>query len=163
MLKNKFLIALCILGSMVFAGCDSVDDPIKDPIKEPIENPVDDLVEEPDGLWPAIEITVNGDRCESSTFNVSQNGGEYKLFSNNYGELWLNAVAENENVVWPEEYNWSGYKSIHLTKEWYEVQYDKSGNIVVVIRPKEDSTAARKLTFMVECGDAFGSVTLLQE
>lgn len=142
MLKNKLLIALCLLGSITFIGCDKV-----------IE----------DGKWAPIQITVNGNSCKSSTYNVSTDGGEYKIYSQNYGELWLNAVTENGIRIWPENYDWSDYRNIHLKKEWYELQYDDSGNIVVNIDAKEKATASRTLTFHVECGDAFGSITLSQE
>ena len=70
---------------------------------------------------------------------------------------------EDDNKVWPEEYDWSNYKDIHLTKEWYDIQYDSNGNIVVNIKAKEKSAVSRTLRFEVECGDAFGSITLLQE
>ena len=140
MQKSKLLIALCFLCSTAFIGC----------------------VEE-DGKWAPIQITVNGNRCKSSTYKVSADGGEYKIYSKNYGELWLNAVKEGDSRVWPEEYDWSNYKNIHLTKEWYEIQYDSSGNIVVNIKAKEKTDNSRTLRFEVECGDAFGSITLLQE
>ena len=140
MLKNKLIISLCLLCSMVFIGCD-----------------------EEDGKWAPIQITVNGNRCKSSTYKVSADGGEYKIYSKNYGELWLNAVKENDKIVWPEKYDSSHYKNIHLTKEWYEIQYDSSGNIVVNINAKEKASASRTLKFEVECGDAFSSITLLQE
>ncbi len=142
MLKNKFLLALYLLCSIVCTGCDVVEE---------------------DGKWDPIQITVNGDRCKSSTYKVSADGGVYKIYSKNYGELWLIAVTENSNRVWPEDNDWSNYKSIHLTKEWYEIQYDINGNIVVSINAKEKSSASRELTFKVECGDAFGSITLFQE
>ena len=75
----------------------------------------------------------------------------------------MNAVKENDKIVWPEKYDWSDYKNIHLTKEWYEIQYDSSGNIVVNINAQEKASASRTLKFEVECGDAFSSITLLQE
>lgn len=140
MLKNKLLIILCLLGSIAFIGCDAED-----------------------GKWDPIQITVNGNRCKSSTYKVSADGGEYKIYSKNYGELWLNAVMEDNNRVWPVEYDWSNYKNIHLTKEWYEIRYDSTGNIVVNIKAKEKAATSRTLAFKVECGDAFGSITLLQE
>ncbi len=140
MLKNKLLIFLCLLGSIAFIGCDAED-----------------------GKWDPIQITINGNRCKSSTYKVSADGGEYKIYSQNYGELWLNVVMEDDNRVWPEEYDWSNYKNMHLTKEWYEIRYDSTGNIVVNIKAKENSTASRALRFEVECGDAFGAITLLQE
>ena len=140
MLKNKLIISLCLLCSIAFIGCD-----------------------EEDGKWDPIQITVNGNRCKSSTYKVSADGGEYKIYSKNYGELWLNAVEEDGKTVWPEEYDWSNYKNIHLAKEWYEIQYDSSGNIAVNIKAKEKASDSRTLKFEVECGDAFGSITLLQE
>lgn len=140
MLKNKILILLCIFSSIAFIGCD-----------------------EEDGKWDPIQITVNGNKCKSSTYIVSADGGEFKIYSNNYGELWLNAVMEDGNRVWPEENDWSNYRNIHMTKEWYDIQYDSNGNIVVNIQAKEKSAASRALRFEVECGDAFSSITLLQE
>ncbi len=140
MLKAKLIVLLSLLCSIAFVGCESKD-----------------------GDWDPIEITVNGNRYKKSTFKVAQSGGEYKLFSKNYGELWLNEVKENGNKVWPKDYEWSDYKKIHLATEWYDVHYDESGNIVVSISPKEAESEARSLTFMVECGDAFGNITLLQE
>lgn len=140
MLKNKLLISLCLFCSIAFIGCD-----------------------EEDGKWDPIQITVNGNKCKSSTYIVSADGGEFKIYSNNYGELWLNAVMENGNRVWPEENDWSNYRNIHMTKEWYDIQYDSNGNIVVNIKAKEKSAASRTLKFEVECGDAFSSITLLQE
>ncbi len=137
---NKLFIALCLFCSIAFIGCD-----------------------EEDGKWDPIQITVNGNICKSSTYKVSADGGEYKIYSKNYGELWLNAVMEDGNRVWPEEQDWTDYKNIHMTKEWYEIQYDSSGNIVVSIKAKEKSFTSRTLKFVVECGDAFGSITLLQE
>lgn len=140
MLKNKLLIALYLLCSIAFVGCEEVD-----------------------GKWDPIQITVNGERCKASTYKVSADGGEYKIYSKNYGELWLNAVMADGNRVWPVEHDWLNYKDIHLTKDWYELQYDSTGNIVVNIKAKEKSAASRTLRFEVECGDAFGSITLLQE
>jgi len=134
---------LLLLGSIVFVACDG-------------------CIEE-DGKWDPIQITVNGNKCKSSTFQVPASGGEFRIYSKNYGSLWLLAVRENGDVVWPENYEWSDFKNIHLTKEWYEVQYDESGNIVVNIQPKETSVSPRSISFEVECGDAFGSITLSQE
>ena len=119
--------------------------------------------EEKDGLWPAIQITVNGQKCKDTTYKVSAEGGEYKIYSQNYGSLWINVIHENGNIVWPVEYDSLDYKNINLKSSWYEVQYDNSGNIVVNIQPMEKSATSRSLSFSVECGDAFGSITLLQE
>ena len=142
MLKNKLILALSLLCSVTFSGCDS---------------------EELDGKWDPIQVTINGNKCKSSTFKVPAEGGEYKIYSKNYGELWLNSVIENGNTVWPENYNWSDYKNIHLTGEWYEIQYDDNGNIVANISSKEKTAPSRNLKFEIEVGDAFGHVTLLQE
>lgn len=121
-------------------------------------------IEGKDGNWDSIQITVNGQRQKSSTYDVPADGGEFKIYSKNYGELWLNRVMENEDtIVWPEDRDWTDYRNIHLTKEWYEIQYDESGNIVVNIQSKEPSASARAITFEVECGDAFGSIRLLQK
>lgn len=142
MFKNKSLVALCLLCSIAFTGCDKVLE---------------------DGKWSPIQITVNGDRCKSHTYKVPTDGGEYKIYSSNYGELWLNAVMEDKKKVWSEDDNWSDYRNIHLEREWYEIQYDDKGYIVVNINAKEKSATSRTLEFGVECGDAFGSITLLQE
>ena len=142
MIKNKLILALSLMCSVTFSGCDS---------------------EELDGKWDPIQVTINGNKCKSSTFKVPAEGGEYKIYSKNYGELWLNSVIENGNTVWPENYNWSDYKNIHLTREWYEIQYDDSGNIVANISSKEKTAPSRSLEFKIEAGDAFGHVTLLQE
>lgn len=144
MLKNKLFLTLCLLCSVTFSGCDSEK-------------------EELDGKWPPIQITINGKKCKSSTFKVPAEGGEYKIYSKNYGELWLLSVKEDGNTVWPENYDWSDYKNIHLTREWYEIQYDDSGNIVANISSKEKTAPSRSLEFKIEAGDAFGHVTLLQE
>ena len=144
MLKNKLFLALSLLCFVTFSGCDSDE-------------------EEVEGKWDPIQITINGNKCKSSTFKVPVEGGGYKIYSNNYGELWLNSVEENVNTVWPEDYDWSDYKNIHLTGEWYEIQYDDNGNIVANISSKEKTTPSRNLTFHIEVGDAFGYVTLLQE
>lgn len=142
MFKNKLLVALCLLGSIAFTGCDK---------------------ELEDGKWSPIQITVNDKKCKSATYKVSTDGGEYKIYSSNYGELWLNAVMEDKKIVWPENYDWSDYRNIHLKKEWYEIQYDDKGYIVINIQPKEHESISRSFTLQVECGDAFGSITLLQE
>lgn len=142
-MKKKFIFALGILLSITFTGCDDEKEVV--------------------GEWDPIQITVNENICKSSTFEVSADGGEYRIYSKNYGELWLNAVIEEGKIVWAEEYDWSNYKNIHLTKEWYEVTYDNSNNIVVNIHAKEKESSARSLTLNVECGDAFGSITLLQK
>lgn len=126
--------------STVFAGCD-----------------------EEDGGWDPIQITVNGDKCKTSSYKVSSEGGEFRIYSKNYGSLWLNSVKENGDVVWPEDCDWSDYKNIHLTGEWYDAQYDESGNIVVNMQAKDKSASSRSITFEVECGDAFSSITLIQE
>lgn len=141
MKQNRLILILGLfLSAIVFAGCD-----------------------EEDGKWDPIQITVNGKKCKSSTYNVPASGGEYKIISKNYGSLWLNAVLENRNVVWPENGDWSDYKNIHLTNDWYEIRYDESGNIVVNIQAKDNSISSRGISFEVECGDAFSSITLLQE
>lgn len=142
MLRNKFFVALTLLCATAFTGCK----------KELL-----------DGDWPPIQITVNGKECKSCTYVVPETGGEYKIYSKNYGGLWLLSVTENDTKVWPEGYDWSNFQEIHLTGEWYEVQYDDIHNIVVTINPKESSTAPRSLDFRVEVGDAFGHVTLVQE
>lgn len=116
-----------------------------------------------DGDWDSIQITVNDKKCKTSSYKVPLAGGEFKIYSKNYGSLWLNSVKENGNLVWPEHYDWTDYKNIHLTNEWYEVLYDKAGNIVVTIQPKDKSTSSRSISLDVESGDAFGSITLLQD
>ncbi len=138
-MKNTFYIALILLCSFPIIGCEPKD-----------------------GGWDPIQITVNGNRCKSATYKVPAEGGEYRISSRNYGGLWLNDVRENGTVVWPENYDWSDYKNINLTGEWYEVTYDKD-DIVVSIHAKGKSVESRSLTFSVECGDAFGHITLLQE
>lgn len=141
MLKNKFFIAVCLLCSAWLSGCERIEE---------------------DGRWAPIQITVNGNKCKS-TYKVPADGGEFKIYSKNYGSLWLNDVKENGNVVWPDNYDWSDYRNIYLTTDWYEVQYDEAGNIVVDIQPKGKDVASRSLRFGVECGDAFSYITLLQE
>ena len=149
--RKRLIIYLGLLLSFVsFTGCSSESEDLED------------------GKWPAIQFTVNGQQCASeldyyASYNVSAEGGEFKIYSSNYGSLWLNAIYENEDIAWPENYEWSDYKNINLTNSWYQVQYDKSGNIVVNIQPKEKSSTARNLTFCVECGDVFGEIALLQE
>lgn len=142
MLKNKLLIAISLLCSIVFTGCEQ---------------------NEADGDWDPIKITVNGNECKS-IYKVPADGGEFKVYSKNYGSLWLNDVKENGVVVWPEDRSdWSDYMNIHLTTDWYEVQYDEAGNIVVDIQPKGKDAQSRSLRFEVESGDAFSSITLQQE
>lgn len=138
--KSLFLVNL-FLCSLLLGGCS----------KEKVLK---------DGDWPAIQVTVNGDYCKKNMFNVSPEGGVYKLYSKNYGMLWLNAVAENRVPVWYREE--IPFKDIHLEKEWYEVQYDEKDNIVVTIQSIEQEASSRSLTFEIECGDAFGSFTLSQ-
>lgn len=141
MLKRKsFIILGLILSSFALNSCESKDGDVED-----------------------IQITINGKNCQSSTFDVSTSGGEYKVYSKNYGTLWLNEITENGNTVWPENHDWLDYKNIHLTQEWYNIQYDESGNIVVNIQAKEKDTPSRSLTFYVECGDAFDTITLSQK
>ncbi len=141
MLKNKFLLGLCLLTSVVFTGCEQ---------------------NENDGDWDPIQITING--IQSKTIHkVPAAGGQFKIFSKNYGSLWLNSVQENDKVVWPKDNNWSDFKNINLASDWYKVQYDEAGNIVVDVQPKSEDVPSRSLKFAVECGDAFSSITLLQE
>lgn len=141
MMKNKLFIIICILCSAVFSACE---------------------LNEADGDRDPIQITVNGNKCKS-TYKVPADGGEFKIYSKNYGSLWLNDVKENGNVVWPDNYDWSDYRNIYLTTDWYEVQYDEVDNIVVDIQPKGKELPPRSLRFGVECGDAFSYITLLQE
>lgn len=141
MLKNKLLIAISLLCSIVFTGCE---------------------LNEADGDWDPIKITVNGHECKS-IYKVPTDGGVFKINSKNYGSLWLNDVKENGEIIWPKNSDWSDYMNIHLTTDWYEVQYDEAGNIVVAIQPKGKDAQSRNLRFDVECGDAFSSITLQQE
>lgn len=140
MLKTKFLLAVTLLlSSFSFVACD-----------------------DPDGKWDPIQITVNGSKCKSSTYKVPANGGEFKISSKNYGSLWINSVKENGKTVWPEEGDdWTEYKNLHVTKDWCEIKYET--DLIVNIHPQNDNSPSRSLTFDVECGDAFGSITLLQE
>lgn len=108
-------------------------------------------------------ITVNGNICKSSTYAIPVSGGEYKIFSKNYGSLWLNTVKENGLIIWPKYYEVLDFKDINLTDEWYKVKYDETGNIVVDIEPIDNEVMMRSLTFDVQHGDAFGSITLQQE
>lgn len=116
-----------------------------------------------DGDWDPIQITVNGNICKSSTYAIPVSGGEYKIFSKNYGSLWLNTVKENGLIIWPKYYEVLDFKDINLTDEWYKVKYDETGNIVVDIEPIDNEVMMRSLTFDVQHGDAFGSITLQQE
>lgn len=144
MKRNKIMLLLgLLLSSIVFSGCKKGDD---------------DII----GLWDPIEITVNGNECKSSTYEVASTGGVYKIYSKNYGSLWLNAVKEDGKYVWPKSADDLDYRNIHLTTEWYDVQYDTSGNIVVNIQPKENYTSSRSLTFELEAGDAFDTISLVQ-
>lgn len=116
-----------------------------------------------DGDWDPIQITVNGNKCKSSTYAIPVSGGEYKIFSKNYGSLWLNTVKENGLIIWPKYNEVLDFKDINLTDEWYKVKYDETGNIVVDIEPIDNEVMMRSLTFDVQHGDAFGSITLQQE
>lgn len=117
------------------------------------------------GNWPPIKVTVNGTECGSIPFlDVPAEGGVFRIFSENYGSLWLTVIRENEIVVvWPaKEEDMADYKNIHLTKDWYEVKYDETGNIVVTIQPLTNGSS-RSLYIGLEAGDAFGGVTLTQK
>ena len=115
-----------------------------------------------DGDWPPIQFMVNETQCKKNTFNVSPEGGEYKLYSKNYGILWLMGIDEDSNPVWPTADSNPDFMKIHLERGWYEVQYDEQGNIVVSILPLSEEVSSRSLRFQVECGDAFGSFTFMQ-
>lgn len=145
MLKNKLLIALCLIGSIAFTGCTK---------EEGLR----------DGDWSPIQITVNGNEYNLPIYKVAAAGGEYKIYSKNYGRLWLIDVVEDGNRVWPNDGDdRSDFENLHVTKDWYEIQYDVRGNIVVSISAKEKSAASRSLMLSLENGDAFSSITLLQE
>lgn len=144
MKRNCLLLTLGVLLSVLaMSGCDVLDPAL-------------------DGKWDPIQITVNGSRCKASTYRVPAEGGEFSLYSANYGSLWLNEVKENGRTVWSDNYNWQDYRSIHLTTDWYEVQYDHEGKLVVIISPIGATHTPRSLRFEVECGDAFGSITFEQ-
>lgn len=140
MLLKKVSIMISLFCVMTFIGCD-----------------------EPDGKWDSIQITVNEKTCKSNTFDVSAEGGEYRVYSKNYGTLWLIGVKENGNRVWPNNHDYSDYQNIHLTESWYELQYDERGNIVVIIQPIEKDNSSRNLYLELEHGDAFGSITFVQD
>lgn len=142
-MKSKLIIALSFIVSMLaFSGCDN---------------------ELKDGDWPPIQIIINGEICKAKEYAIPAEGGTFRIFSKNYGSLWLNAVSENDNHVWPEGYDWSDYLNIHLTKTWYELRYDGGGQIVVDIQPIEPNSRQRTLLLELECGDAFGSIKLVQQ
>lgn len=142
-LKRFLLTASILLGLSLLAGCKH---------------------EALDGDWPAIKVTINGKYHKPATYEVSPEGGEYKVYSKNYGSLWLCTIWENGEVVWPDKddprYN---FRDIHLVGKWYEVQYDAEGNLVVKIQSKDDDAESRSLTFELESGDAFKTLIFEQK
>lgn len=142
MTRNKYLTAILLLLCVtLFCGCSN--------------NALD-------GDWPAIQLTINGKVHKSHTYNVPVEGGEYKIYSKNYGSLWLIGVMEDDERVWPTESSYD-YRTIHLTNDWYELQYDQEGNIVVHIAPLPEEMPLRTLYLSLECGDAFKDISLEQK
>ena len=144
LIKKTFLIASLLLGLVALAGCS-------------------DEKELRVGEWPPIQFTVNEVQCKTSVYKVGLDGGEYKVSSSNYDNLWLNSVWEDSLQIWPEEGNPLPSPEAHLTTDWYEVQYDKKCNLVVSIQPKTKDSPSRSLQFRMQLGDAFGTITLSQE
>ena len=142
MIKKLIFTLACIVSSAMLVSCG------------------DDFV---DGNWDPIEITVNGIKCKSNVCEVPANGGVFKIFTKNYGSPWLNEVDENGKRVWPIDGSWTDYKDIDLKGDWYSVQYDKSGNIMVTIMHKVADTPERNIKFYLECGDSFGEISLVQK
>ena len=143
MLKNLIAIGLFVC-TLAFVGCSSE--------KEDIE-----------GDWPAIQVTVNGEHCKSLTYTVPADGGEFKIFSKNYGSVWLISIQEDKERVWPEDYDWSDYLNINFARDWYSVRCDESKNIVVTIQPKSQDSPSRNVHLELECGDAFSHIDLRQK
>lgn len=140
MIKHVIIYLCLLLGTIIVVSCN------KD-----------------DGKWDSIQITINGKVCKSETFKVPTDGGEFNIYSNNYGSLWLKGVKENDKIVWPENFDFSDFRNIHLTKEWYEIKYDNSGNINICIKPKQEEDSKRSLNLSLESGDVFKNITLVQE
>ncbi|MCF0201926.1 MAG: hypothetical protein HUK08_01040 [Bacteroidaceae bacterium] len=117
-----------------------------------------------DGDWDDIEVTVNGQYCESETLDVPAEGGVYVISSRNYGALWILKIQESAGKVWPEKYDWSDWRNIDLTTDWYNVKCNASGEAVVTIKPKaKDAADSRMLAFEFEYGDVFTWFALIQK
>lgn len=116
--------------------------------------------EDPIGKWPPIKLTVNGAEYNSITYAVPAEGGEYKLYSSNYGSLWLNSVKENDDVVWYSTAE--DFSKVNVSGEWYTLNYDSDGNIVVNINAAKADNKERTIYLELECGDAFSSIQFKQ-
>lgn len=139
MFNCKFFIAIGILvSSITFVSCGD-----------------DDIV----GIWDPIQTTVNGEYCKSGVFKVPAEGGVYNISSNNYGTPRLNGISENDKSV--DCSSLFSDTTLTLVKEWYKVNCHKEFS--VTIAAKENGTPSRKLELEIQCGDAYGSLTLLQE
>ena len=121
--------------------------------------------ESEDGKWDPIKLTINGAKCKKSTQDVPVEGGVYKVYSSNYGQLWLIGVMEDGERLKPvgDEYSVVG-PEVRYEGSWYDVRYDEAGNIVVSIDalPSGETEVKRSLYLDLESGDAFSSFTFRQ-
>lgn len=115
-----------------------------------------------EGIWPEIQVTVNGQLVKDHKYEVSVMGGVYKISSKNYGSLWLYEIRENGTIVWPEGGIWTTYPDIDLVGDWYKVVCDEEENFVVTIAQLPDGVNSRTLEFSLEFGDAFSQVKFYQ-
>lgn len=143
-IKHLFAAAALLLAPVVLAGCEAQD-----------------------GDWDPIRFSVNDKNCPKTkyecTYDAPAEGGTFRIGSSNYGSMfWPLEVYDDGRKIWPENYDFSDYWNLHLESDWYDVQYDVHGYLVVELQPKPASAPSRSLKFHIECGDSFGEFTLRQ-
>lgn len=143
-IKHLFAAAVVLLAPTVLSGCESKD-----------------------GDWDPIRYSVNDEVCPKKphdcVYDAPAEGGTFRIGSSNYGSMfWPVEVCEGDRKIWPENYDSSDFRNLHLENDWYDVQYDVHGYLVVVLEPKPADAPSRSLKFQIECGDAFGKFTLRQ-
>lgn len=144
-IKHLFAAAVLLLAPVVLAGCEAQD-----------------------GDWDPIRFSVNDKNCPKTkydcTYDAPAQGGTFRIGSSNYGKMfWPYEICDDGRKIWPENYDFSDYRNLHLESDWYDVQYDIHGYLVVELQPKPASVPSRSLLFKIECGDSFGEFTLRQQ
>lgn len=138
---KSVLVASMVLCTSFFCGCSDE--------KEPVDGPGD-----------PIQLTINGIVCKDNTYNVLPRGGQFNLYSKNYGKLYVATIEENEVLVFPSEGTRSN--DFLIEKEWYDVHYNEEGEIVVRFWPMQEGDSSRSLTLIVRHINTFRTIKFIQ-
>ena len=118
--------------------------------------------EEQDGLWAPMKMN-------KTELSFPKNGGQMTVTCSNYSNWWIAGAWEGEGgddaYIFPKSSDPLMNISDYLDGEWLHAVVPRTGkvNTVIITINPNTSSQPRKGSITMECGDAFGYISINQQ